>query len=87
MTSTAKEYLTQMTEELDKYSNTSRSELFTQCVSDKLKISLRNYQDNIDWNVHLLELVNPFSVMKEWRKKMKNLDKEIILKNTIQGDK
>ena len=84
MNSTVKDYLNQIAEELNKYSNISRENLFTQCVSDKLKISLKNYQNNIDWNTYILELKNPFAVLKAWKKRKKIEDKDIILQNTMK---
>ena len=68
-------------EEINKYANFSRIELFEYCIQELLKEKLRLYSDEIDNTVQFLESRGSARVLKALAKIQKKEDKEIIEAN------
>ena len=73
-----KENLTDISNELDKYKNISRSSLFTTCINNKLKNTLRQYNLEIELTSKYLIEQNTVRVMKTITKVQKENDLEAL---------
>lgn len=80
-----KDRIIEVAADLDRYKDIPRDRLFTQCIDEKLKHTLKTYISDLDLTSDELMKKAGFRVMKALTKIQKNDDKNAI-KEQIEGD-
>lgn len=77
-----KSNIEKISEEINRYINLSRSELFTKCVDAKLKATLSLYMNVLNMTEQELRGKSSIRVIKAATKLQRDADKEAILAQT-----